>query len=75
MSKFKGLRKDCFPLCTLLHNFLSPTLKLAEKVRIGAKTNRKYERPKTPCQRLLQSAHFTAEEKAALEASFRDPIR
>lgn len=56
----------------LLHNFFCPTLKLQEKLRVGAKTKRKYQTPQTPCQRLLDSPDLTQEQKAALEARLRE---
>jgi hypothetical protein len=55
-----------------LHNFFCPTLKLKSKVREGARTIRKYEKPQTPFQRLQASADLTPEQKAALEARFQE---
>lgn len=54
----------------LLHNFFSPTLKLQSKTRVGSKTVRKYARPQTPYQRLLDSPQLTLEQKAALRTRF-----
>ena len=55
----------------LLHNFFCPTLKWETKTRVGAKTIRKYEKPKTPYQRLLTSDDLTPLQKTALETRFR----
>ena len=38
-----------------LQNFYMPTMKLKEKIRIGGKLKRIYDKPQTPCQRLLAS--------------------
>jgi hypothetical protein len=37
----------------LLQNFFCPTLKLKSKTKIGSRYLRRYESPRTPCQRLL----------------------
>ena len=55
----------------LLHNFFSPTLKLESKVRDGSKTKRKYSKPKTPYQRLLECPHLVPEKRAELQARFQ----
>jgi hypothetical protein len=51
---------------SLFQNFFCPTLKLESKVRINSKYRRKYEEPKTPCQRLLESPHVSPEAKELL---------
>jgi len=53
-----------------LHNFFCPTLKLESKTRVGARTIRKYEKPKTPFQRLMASEDLTPPQKAALKTRF-----
>lgn len=63
---------ELYRIWGLLHNFFCPTLKLRKKTRLGAKTIRKYETPKTPYQRLLDSPHVTEEQKAALRARFQE---
>lgn len=55
-----------------LHNFFCPTLKLKKKIRVGAKTIRKYHKPETPYRRLLKSADVTEEQRAALRARFQE---
>jgi hypothetical protein len=49
-----------------LQNFFLPTFKLKEKVRIGARIVKKFDRPETPYDRLLRSAHLSEEQKAKL---------
>lgn len=51
-----------------LHNFFLPCAKLKTKSRYGAKVRRKHDKPKTPCDRLLESPHVTAKTKAVLRA-------
>jgi hypothetical protein len=50
-----------------LQNFFIPTFKLESKVRIGARIVKKYDRPKTPYDRLLQSEHLSDEQKENLK--------
>ena len=59
------------------HNYFCPTLKLQSKMRIGAKTVRRYAPPQTPYQRLLNSSDLNAQQKALIQARFQqlDPIR
>lgn len=50
-----------------LQNYFLPTFKLKEKIRLGAKIKKKYDKPKTPCQRLLESDFITKEQRELLE--------
>ena len=38
-----------------LQNFFLPTFKLKEKIRVGSKIKKKYDKPKTPYQRVIES--------------------
>jgi len=49
-----------------LQNFFIPTFKLKEKIRIGARIQKKYDTPKTPYQRLIESTHLTEKQKERL---------
>ena len=51
----------------VLYNFFVPQLKLAEKRRDGAKYKKKFEKPKTPYQRLMESKHLSMKEKEELK--------
>lgn len=51
-------------------NFFNPVMKLVEKIRIGAKLKKKYDTPKTPYQRLLESEHVSSYDKNQLEQRF-----
>lgn len=51
-----------------LYNFFMPQMKLIEKDRVGAKYRKKYDEPKTPYQRLVDSPHVSEEAKEKLRA-------
>ena len=50
----------------LLHNFFCPSVKLLAKERIGSKTLKHYDSPKTPFQRIIASPHISPQTKQAL---------
>jgi hypothetical protein len=55
----------------LFHNFFCPSVKLLEKNRVGSKTIKKFDDPKTPYQRVLASPHIPDSTKAALTKTFK----
>jgi hypothetical protein len=54
----------------LYKNFFQPVMKLASKERIGGHVKRKYDVPKTPYQRLMESGQMPEEAKRQLEAVY-----
>lgn len=42
----------------LFHNFFCPSMKLISKERVGSKTLKRHDCPKTPYQRIMESAHI-----------------
>jgi hypothetical protein len=50
----------------LFHNFFCPSVKLLSKERIGSKTIKHHDRPKTPYQRILESPHISLKVKQDL---------
>lgn len=54
-----------------LWNYFTPVMKLKSKVREGGKVIKKYDNPKTPYQRLIDSALLTPEQTIALESEFK----
>ena len=58
-------------------NHFCPTLKLADKKRINSKYYRKYETPKTPYQRLVESQHLSKKGKSTLRKKHQslDPFK
>jgi len=55
----------------LYKNFFSPVMKLKEKVREKGKVHRRYDTPKTPYQRVVESPQVPQEEKKKLKALYR----
>lgn len=54
-----------------LQNYFIPALKLTSKTRIGGKLIKKYDQPKTPCQRLLDSAYVPLFKKRQLKETLK----
>jgi hypothetical protein len=50
----------------LFHNFFCPSVKLVSKNRLGSKTIKRHDLPKTPYQRIMESAHVEPAIKHAL---------
>jgi hypothetical protein len=63
----KGLYKHL----RLYINFFQPVMKLKEKVRIGSKVIKRYDKPKTPYQRVLESEHVSKDKKEVLKEQYR----
>jgi len=53
-------------------NFFVPQRKLIEKVRVGNKTIKRYDKPKTPYQRLLESKDISNTTKEKLQAVYEN---
>jgi len=51
-------------------DFFIPSVKLLKKIRIGAKVRKIYDRPKTPYQRIMESAHISDTIKQQLKAQY-----
>lgn len=56
---------------SLFQNFFCPSFKLESKVRINSKYRRRYETPKAPYQRLVESPHVPEKNKRELRKRFR----
>lgn len=54
----------------LFHNFFCPSVKLIEKERIGSKTIKKHDSPKTPYQRIMESPFIPSATKQSLSDVF-----
>jgi len=54
----------------LYKNFFQPVMKLVSKERIGGKVKRKYDTPKTPYERLIESNQISEEVKAELKGIY-----
>lgn len=53
-----------------LWNYFSPVMKLVSKERVGSKIKKRYDKPKTPYKRLLESEHLSQGEKRRLKQRF-----
>jgi hypothetical protein len=47
----------------LFHNFFCPSVKLISKERVGSKTFKRHDLPKTPYQRIMESKHIDSSKK------------
>lgn len=54
----------------LLVNFFYPSMKLIEKVRVGSRMRKRYDAPRTPYQRVLDSTQVPEKAKKKLRAQF-----
>lgn len=50
----------------LFHNFFCPSVKLIAKERVGSKTIKRHDPPKTPYQRIMESPHIHESVKESL---------
>ena len=65
-----------FALVGLYTNFFQPSFKLISKQRYGARTQKRYDRPLTPCQRLIDHPAVAEKIKEGLrdKRSKLDPL-
>jgi hypothetical protein len=56
-------------LC-LYKNYFQPTMKLKEKIREGGKIRRKYDKPRTPYQRMMESDQIRKSAKNKLQRQY-----
>jgi hypothetical protein len=54
----------------LYFNYFMPSVKLIEKQRVGSKIIKKYDKPKTPFQRVLESEYIPNKTKKRLQEQF-----
>lgn len=54
-----------------LLNYFTPQLKLVEKYRVGSSYKRKYDKPKTPYHRLMESSELSQKQKNDLELEYK----
>ena len=61
----------------LYHNFFLPSVKLMEKKLVDGKVIKRYDQPKTPYQRVLESPYVSASTKRSLQEQFEtlNPFR
>ena len=75
--ELKALVDDLYANAWLpLRNYFTPVMKLVEKTGEGSKVKKKYDKPKTPCERLLSCPKVSEKKKRELREIRRtlDPI-
>jgi len=65
-----AILRELYGCFTTYKNFFQPTMKLVEKVRVEGKIHRKYDQPKTPYQRLIESGQISATVRKALMTQY-----
>ena len=60
------MMNEIYEIWGKLHNFFMPQMKLIEKDRIGSKVRKKYDKPKTPYQRIMECPEVSEEVKENL---------
>jgi hypothetical protein len=60
------LMNEIYEVWGLLHNYFMPQTKLISKDRLGTKVRKRYDTPKTPYQRLMESETVSQEVKDSL---------
>lgn len=75
LGAFNAL-SELYAVLRLYINFFQPSLKLISKKRDGAKVTKKYDKAKTPYQRLLHSPHVSDKAKEKLKEQYNnlDPL-
>jgi hypothetical protein len=68
-TEHQALARVYRSLCPLLNYFL-PTVKLIDKIRVGATVRKVYDQPRSPYQRLLASPDLSDEAKAELKRRY-----
>lgn len=58
-----GVLNELYGYLRLYTNYFQPVMKLIEKTRIGSRIRKKYDKPKTPYQRILESSHVHVEKE------------
>lgn len=60
------LMNEIYEVWGLLHNYFMPQMKLISKDRMGSKVKKKYDKPKTPYQRIIECPTVSEEVKENL---------
>lgn len=62
--------KELYKHLRLYINFFQPVMKQKSKIRIGSKVIKRYDTPRTPYQRVLESQHVSKDKKEILKAQY-----
>jgi len=64
------LLNELYSKLRLYTNYFQPVMKLVEKQRVGSKVKKKYDRARTPYERVLESTEVSAERKQRLRQEY-----
>jgi hypothetical protein len=64
------LLNQLYQTLRLYTNYFQPVMKLREKTRVGSRVSKRYDQPKTPYRRLLDSSSLTSPVKRPLRAQY-----
>jgi hypothetical protein len=67
------MMNEIYDIWGLLHNYFMPQMKLISKDRVGAKVKKKYDKPKTPYQRIIECPTVSEEVKDKMRATKAPP--
>jgi hypothetical protein len=65
-----AILRELYRSVTLYKNFFQPTIKLVEKVRVEGKIQRRYDEPRTPFQRVMESGQISQAAQKRLQARY-----
>lgn len=65
-----AILRELYQSVTLYKNFFQPTIKLVEKIRVAGKIHRKYDEPRTPFQRVMESGQISKAARQSLQAKY-----
>ena len=66
-----NILNELYEVLRLYNNFFVPVMKLKEKVRIGSRIIKRYDKPRTPYQRVLQARDVSKEVKDRLRKQYK----
>jgi hypothetical protein len=69
-SRQLRLLNQLYSRLRLYTNYFQPVMKLKEKIRVGSKVKKRYDRPRTPYQRVLESPLVEKEHKRRLNQEY-----
>lgn len=66
-----ALLNELYTLLRLYTNFFLPVMKLQEKIRIGSKVKKKYDKSRTPFQRIIEAENVEEKVKNTLKKQYQ----
>jgi len=66
------IMNEMYNVLRVYTNFFLPSMKLIEKTRIGSKVTKKYDKPKTPYRRIIESEYVPEETKEKLRDEYNE---